>query len=365
MGTFSKWLIGLILLAFAALIIEFTPWGAKANSVAMGNSVSSALKNNGFGNIATDMVGNVAKLSGDVASASAKETVLSTARNAQCEKCTNRDAGKRWHEVDGSAVKIVNIAKPYTLTGVRTENGGIVLNGYARNEADRLAILADAERLFPGNVSDNKIKIAQGAPDASWNATALTNMAGLAQLDSGEFTMTDWNSVLTGMTSSGDVREGVNASIAGLESSYNGAANIAVPNLAAVNTGEIKSEDICQALFDKLKGDNKISFAYNRAEIRQGPSTSLLNSLASAAMQCSSFHVTIEGHTDADGSEDYNLQLSRRRAEAVLNYLVQNGVDEANISGGGYGESRPIASNDTAAGMAANRRIEFKVTRSK
>lgn len=368
MGTFGKWLTGLIILGIAALILEFTPWGAKANSLAMGKSVASALKSGGYGNIATDMVGNVAKLSGDVSSASEKEAVLNTAKNAQCEKCADREAGKRWHEVDGSGVnvkKVVATATPYTLTGVRTEDGGIVLNGYARNEADRVAILADAERLFPGKVTDRSIKIAQGAPDANWNATAMANMAGLANLESGEFTMTDWDSVLTGRAASGDIREGINASLTGLNGSYNGAANISVADMAAVNVGEIKSEDICQSLFDDLKGANKISFAYNRAEIRGAPTIALLNNLASAANQCSSFHVNIEGHTDADGSEAYNLDLSRRRAEAVQNYLVANGVNAANVSGGGYGESRPVASNDTPAGMAANRRIEFIVTRSK
>ena len=365
MGTFGKWLTGLIILGIAALILEFTPWGAKANSAAMGKSVASALSSGGYGNIATDMVGNVAKLSGDVSSASAKEAVLNTAKNAQCEKCAGREAGKRWHEVDGSGIKVVNTAKPYTLTGVRTEGGGIVLNGYARNEADRLAILADAERLFPGKVTDRSIKIAAGAPDANWNATAMANMAGLARLDTGEFTMTDWDSVLTGRAASGDIREGINASLTGLNGSYNGAANISVADMAAVNVGEIKSEDICQSLFDDLKGANKISFAYNRAEIRGAPTIALLNNLASAANQCSSFNISIEGHTDADGSEAYNLELSRRRAESVLDYLVANGVNAANVSGGGYGESRPVASNDTPAGMAANRRIEFIVTRSK
>ncbi len=368
MGNFGKWLLGLIILALAALIFQFTPWGAKANSIAMGNSVASAVQAGGFNNITTDMIGNVAKLSGTVGSADAKANLISAAKNAQCEKCGDRAAGKRWHEVDGSNItvkKAVATVNPYTLTGMRTDDGGVVLNGYVRSEADRAALLAEAQRLFPGNVTDRTIKIAQGAPNANWNSVAFANLAGLARLDSGEFSMTNWDSVLTGRTTSADIRSSINDSISNLGSRYNGATNISVPDMAAVNTGQIKSEDICQGLFDSLKGDNKINFAYNRAEIRGAATTSLLNALASAANQCSSFRVTIEGHTDSDGAEAYNLELSRRRAEAVLNYLVQNGVDANNISGGGYGETRPIASNDTPSGMAANRRIEFKVTRSK
>ncbi|MDR2199102.1 MAG: OmpA family protein [Deltaproteobacteria bacterium] len=66
----------------------------------------------------------------------------------------------------------------------------------------------------------------------------------------------------------------------------------------------------------------------------------------------------IEGHTDSRGSDEYNLKLSDRRAAAVRDYLVrQFNVDPAKITSVGYGESRPIATNDTAAGRAENRRV--------
>ena len=332
----------------------------------MGKSVQAALATGGFDDVKSSMRGNVARLSGTASSEQNKLAAIETAQNAKCEKCG--DAKKRWHIVDGGDVKVKKVVatvKPYTLTGVRTDDGGVVLNGYVRSDADRLALLAEAERLFPGKVTDRTIKIAQGAPNGLWNKTAFTNMAGLSRLESGEFGMTDWDSYLTGQAGSGDIRSAINASIEGLGGKYHGATNITVPNMAAANTGQIKSESVCQGLFDSLKGDNKINFAYNRAEISGEPSLALLNTLASAATQCSSFRISIEGHTDADGSEAYNLELSRRRAEAVLNYLVANGVDGKNVTGGGYGESRPIASNDTPQGMAQNRRIEFKVTRSK
>ena len=65
MGNFGKWLTGIIILALVAAIIHFfTPWGAKANSVKMGQSVASALQANGYNDVAVDMQGNVAKLSG-------------------------------------------------------------------------------------------------------------------------------------------------------------------------------------------------------------------------------------------------------------------------------------------------------------
>jgi OOP family OmpA-OmpF porin len=68
--------------------------------------------------------------------------------------------------------------------------------------------------------------------------------------------------------------------------------------------------------------------------------------------------IQVTGHTDSIGSEEYNRNLSMRRAEAARDYLVSNGVDEKRIVLSGMGESNPIASNDTAEGRAQNRRVE-------
>ena len=74
--------------------------------------------------------------------------------------------------------------------------------------------------------------------------------------------------------------------------------------------------------------------------------------------------VTIEGYTDSVGSESYNLGLSQRRAEAVRDFLVQNGVDAARITARGYGAAAPIAPNTTEAGRQQNRRVEVIIGRS-
>jgi outer membrane protein OmpA-like peptidoglycan-associated protein len=72
--------------------------------------------------------------------------------------------------------------------------------------------------------------------------------------------------------------------------------------------------------------------------------------------------VRVEGHTDSTASEQYNQALSERRAAAVVDYFVNNGaVKKADISSVGYGESKPVATNDTAAGKAQNRRVEVLI----
>src|SRR5580658_8516944 len=70
----------------------------------------------------------------------------------------------------------------------------------------------------------------------------------------------------------------------------------------------------------------------------------------------------IEGHTDNHGAADYNLDLSKRRAASVRQWLVEHGIDPGRLESQGYGITQPIETNDTDAGRAANRRVEFKIT---
>jgi outer membrane protein OmpA-like peptidoglycan-associated protein len=70
-------------------------------------------------------------------------------------------------------------------------------------------------------------------------------------------------------------------------------------------------------------------------------------------------HILIEGHTDSDGAASYNLELSRLRAESVRSVLVAGGVGPDRVETHGYGKTRPVASNASAAGKAQNRRVEI------
>ena len=71
--------------------------------------------------------------------------------------------------------------------------------------------------------------------------------------------------------------------------------------------------------------------------------------------------VVFEGHTDSDGSDDYNQSLSDRRAKSVVGWMTGNGIEAVRLKSQGYGESRPVAANDSAQGKALNRRVEVVV----
>jgi outer membrane protein OmpA-like peptidoglycan-associated protein len=73
-------------------------------------------------------------------------------------------------------------------------------------------------------------------------------------------------------------------------------------------------------------------------------------------------HLSVEGHTDSIGTDEYNQKLSERRADSVRDYLTSNGINPANVEAIGMGKANPVASNDTAAGRSQNRRVEMVVS---
>lgn len=88
---------------------------------------------------------------------------------------------------------------------------------------------------------------------------------------------------------------------------------------------------------------------------------SIVNEIAQVLTANPEVAVAIEGHTDSDGKPEANLTLSRQRAVAVQQYLIQKKIAAGRLTAEGYGQNRPIADNATPAGRQANRRIEFKV----
>lgn len=86
-----------------------------------------------------------------------------------------------------------------------------------------------------------------------------------------------------------------------------------------------------------------------------------LSELATTLNKYEDTEVLIEGHTDADGSEEYNETLSMRRAQSVERYLVSQGVKPSRSTPMGYGETQPVADNTSTDGKAANRRVEIAI----
>lgn len=100
-----------------------------------------------------------------------------------------------------------------------------------------------------------------------------------------------------------------------------------------------------------------VLFSTGKADLKGG-ATANLGKLAAFLNKYSDRTITIEGHTDSIGAEDYNMGLSERRADAVKSYLVAQGIATGRVDASGKGEGSPVAGNDSATGRQQNRRVE-------
>lgn len=106
--------------------------------------------------------------------------------------------------------------------------------------------------------------------------------------------------------------------------------------------------------------DSGILFAVNSSELSTAARENL-DKFASILKEYPDTNILVEGHTDSDGAEDYNLKLSERRAQTVVSYCVGLGVAGSRFTTKGYGETQPVASNDTADGKRLNRRVQVAI----
>ncbi|HKO93953.1 MAG TPA: OmpA family protein [Polyangiaceae bacterium] len=114
---------------------------------------------------------------------------------------------------------------------------------------------------------------------------------------------------------------------------------------------------------NRIELGQKIQFAYDKAEILPA-SFNLMDELAKVMQENPQVQkVSIEGHASDEGEEQHNLILSKARAEAVRAYLVSKGVSAERLTSTGYGETKPLVSNDSDAGREQNRRVEFHITK--
>ena len=121
-----------------------------------------------------------------------------------------------------------------------------------------------------------------------------------------------------------------------------------------------KAAGACESDMRAIAANGTVTFE-RASDVISRKSKATLKALAGAAQKCGAGQIEVSGHTDSEGIPERNQPLSERRAHAVADFLTDSGVDINRINAVGYGDTRPIAPNDTAEGRAKNRRIEFSV----
>lgn len=130
--------------------------------------------------------------------------------------------------------------------------------------------------------------------------------------------------------------------------------------LEAVTSTETLSHSACAGRFEILSRTGNIYFEPN-SDVLTANSFPLLAAVAEIIERCKDMVVEVGGHTDNVGNDAYNQALSMKRSRAVVDHLILHGLDSNHFIARGFGESRPIATNETEDGRHNNRRITFKL----
>ncbi len=233
----------------------------------------------------------------------------------------------------------------------------IVLTGATATEAQRTAIFNAAKAVFADANVDNQMTV-NGSGESVELDTAAKNYATTfaamkANLTGGEATLANTVLTVTGTSSSEAAKSAVDDAV----KAANGTSTVTavVPDSGAA----------LEASLNKLNTLKGINFETN-SDVIKDESKPTLDEAAATIKEffaaSTAEKVEIGGHTDSVGSDTSNQDLSERRANSVLAYLKDKGVDTARVSAVGYGESKPVADNATEDGKAKNRRIEFTVS---
>ncbi|MDP3195497.1 OmpA family protein [Tabrizicola sp.] len=246
---------------------------------------------------------------------------------------------------------------PAEFTATLSETGRVELRGRLTDEMQRQAVDAFARSAFSGAQVLTATRLDETLPDG-WPVRVLAGLKALSEVEHGKLLVRADLVEVTGVTGSTATRGRITQILSdelgqGQTFRVNVRYDEALDPLAALPTPEE-----CAADVNTVIARTKITFTPASAEIAT-TARPVLDELAAILSNCPPMQMEIGGHTDSQGSEGGNQALSQARAEAVLLALQGRRVDVSGMTALGYGETQPIAENQTESGREANRRIEF------
>jgi OOP family OmpA-OmpF porin len=269
--------------------------------------------------------------------------------------------------------------------------GQLVLSGYVPNDSLRAEIVAAAKKNLPSAAIIDQMQPAEGAT-LGWVEGMLASLRELSRLEGGSAHIKDAALVVVGTAEDAAAADAIRARLrAAIPATIKlteqikvkeppppppmppsaGSADRAQEGVEATTASHtqpapappaeaVARAKACEEHLAGVAKSGLIHFHYASAEL-ENASFPTLDQLAAAAKSCPGMHIEVAGHASAEGSPDANQQLSLKRAQSVVTYLVHAGVDPGRLESVGFGATRPVAPNDTSENMAKNRRIEFTV----
>ncbi|MAB87490.1 MAG: hypothetical protein CML51_09440 [Rhodobacteraceae bacterium] len=251
-----------------------------------------------------------------------------------------------------------DIAIPEMVATLSPE-GQVQIRGPVINPRAQRTLQTFAYAVFGSDDVYLSTKLQNNLPEG-WMVRSLASLAGLSQLNSGLVTVSPNAIDITGLTGRRSTRTDIAQILIdrlgdGAEFELDVTYLEELDPLARMLTG-----DACVAEINNLGRKNKIKFEPGSATL-DANSRDTVQAIAEVFDRCLEAPIEIAGHTDSQGREEMNLNLSKGRAEAVLTALRGARVKLKSLTAEGYGETQPIGDNSTEEGREANRRIEFRL----
>ncbi len=243
----------------------------------------------------------------------------------------------------------------------RSPEGDVQLRGRINSEIARQTADSFARAAFGSSTVRTTARVDETLP-ANWSSRVLAGLEALSRLSNGAVRVTPEALSINGNT--GD--QNASSEIAGLLADKLGETegfeiDVVYQEKLDPLLG-IPTPEQCESQIVEIIGDRKITFEPGSATL-DSATRDIMDEIADLLQLCGDIPLVIAGHTDSQGREVMNQQLSQERAQAVVDALRQRRVLTASYEVRGFGEEEPIATNDTEEGREANRRIEFKLRR--
>ena len=299
---------------------------------------SAAIADAGYDDVTVSVDGRDLSLSGAVANQESINKVSEIATAVRGVRVVDSD---------------VSLSAPYVTTFCKDETS-ISLTGEVPDHDAREAFPERARDMFRFFVVEESLEVRRHSLEG-FRRFMDQALIELGQLDAGCITLTDRDLLVEGSIRSERALAGVKERMQALdELGFETRYDLTLPVLS-------EQALACQSEANKrISRDETVLFSFDSDVIHE-IGRHLLTEIVEIGKLCPDVDVLVVGHTDSVGDKDYNIGLGKRRAEAVVEYLVLKGFDAERLSSAGLGFSQPIADNSSNEGRAANRRIEFRV----
>lgn len=247
------------------------------------------------------------------------------------------------------------------LVATLSPEGQVQIRGKISSQIARDTVDSFAKAKFSSVSVDTAARVVEGLPK-DWTVRVLTAVQALALLSNGSVTVEPETILIKGQSGTRDVGAKISQVIS-TKLGETARFDIQVAYREELDpVASLPTPEECEASIAEVQSERKITFEPGQATI-DASGAEIMDQIAEILKQCGKVRMEIGGHTDSQGRETMNQQLSQARAQTVLNELRARRVLTSTITAKGYGESQPIAGNDSEEGREANRRIEFRVHR--